>query len=480
MPIDAPRFTIRRVDLFERPTPLRMPFRFGSATVWTAPQAFVRVEIEFPDGTRAQGMTAELLVPKWFDKNPALTNDASIEQLRGSLALAAQAYRDDLRPRTAFGHAAQRLPDIVAAGARLAMPTLAAGFGAAEIDKAIVDALCSHQRISFFEAVRDNALGLDPALVASVAPDLAGIDPDAALATLVPGTNLACRHTVGMADPLDTGEVSLADGLPVSLSDVIAVYGPAWFKLKLGGDVDADLERLVRIATALDRLPEYRVTLDANEQYTPDALAVLVARLYALPALVRLARAVAWIEQPVSRAATFATDVGAIARRVPLMIDEADDRYAAFVDAQKLGYTGVSSKSCKGLYKSLVNRLRVARANAAGARLFLSAEDLTTQAGLAVQQDSALAAVLGCTHAERNGHHYAFGLAAAPAAESADFLAAHGGLYRDVRGVACLDLRHGSIRLDSLFAPGFAHRARPDLSGMSIMGRVAPATAATH
>ncbi len=480
MQIDAPRFAIRRVDLFERPTPLRMPFRFGSTTMWTAPQAFVRVELGFPDGTRAQGVTAELMVPKWFDKDPALDNEATIAQLRRSLALAADAYRDDTQPRTAFGHAAQRLPEIVAAGARLAMPPLAAGFGAAEIDKAIADALCSHLRISFFDAVRGNALGLSSALVASVAPDLVGIDPDAALATLVPRTTLACRHTVGMADALDAGEATLDDGLPVSLSEVIAVYGSSWFKLKLGGDVDADLARLVRVAAVLDRLPEYRVTLDANEQYTPDALTVLVDRLYAVPALARLAGAVAWVEQPVSRADTFATDVAAIARRVPLMIDEADDRYGAFVDAQKLGYTGVSSKSCKGLYKSLVNRLRVARANAAGTRLFVSAEDLTAQAGLAVQQDSALAAVLGCTHAERNGHHYAFGMAAAPAAESADFLAAHGDLYRDIGGVACLDVRRGAIGLDSLAAPGFAHRACPDLSAMPPMRNVAATTPAAH
>ena len=59
----------------------------------------------------------------------------------------------------------------------------------------------------------------------------------------------------------------------------------------------------------------------------------------------------------------------------------------------------------------------------------MSAEDLTTQAGLAVQQDLALVALLGLGHVERNGHHYVRGLAALPLTEQAAFLAAHPDLY---------------------------------------------------
>ena len=42
----------------------------------------------------------------------------------------------------------------------------------------------------------------------------------------------------------------------------------------------------------------------------------------------------------------------------------------------------------------------------------MSAEDLTTQAGLSVQQDLALVNLLGIRHVERNGHHYVNGMAA--------------------------------------------------------------------
>ena len=42
---------------------------------------------------------------------------------------------------------------------------------------------------------------------------------------------------------------------------------------------------------------------------------------------------------------------------------------------------------------------------------FMSGEDLTTQGGIAVQQDLALATLVGATHVERNGHHSVNGMA---------------------------------------------------------------------
>ena len=59
----------------------------------------------------------------------------------------------------------------------------------------------------------------------------------------------------------------------------------------------------------------------------------------------------------------------------------------------------------------------------------MSAEDLTTQAGLSVQQDLALVNLLGIRHVERNGHHYVNGMAAQSQAEQDAFLAAHPDVY---------------------------------------------------
>jgi hypothetical protein len=45
---------VREVALFERPVTLRLPFRFGAATVTRCPQAFVRVGVD----VAAAGLTA--------------------------------------------------------------------------------------------------------------------------------------------------------------------------------------------------------------------------------------------------------------------------------------------------------------------------------------------------------------------------------------------------------------------------------------
>lgn len=58
----APRVQVRSAQLFERAVSLRLPFRFGAATVTQAPQAFVRVQVEV-DGHSALGASAELMVP---------------------------------------------------------------------------------------------------------------------------------------------------------------------------------------------------------------------------------------------------------------------------------------------------------------------------------------------------------------------------------------------------------------------------------
>jgi hypothetical protein len=97
----------------------------------------------------------------------------------------------------------------------------------------------------------------------------------------------------------------------------------------------------------------------------------------------------------------------------------------------------------------------------------MSGEDLTTQAGLAVQQDLALVNLLGIGHVERNGHHYVDGMAALPAAEQQAFLEAHPDLYERSHGAVRLRIRDGRITLASLDAPGYASAAMPDWSAMA-------------
>jgi hypothetical protein len=90
-----------------------------------------------------------------------------------------------------------------------------------------------------------------------------------------------------------------------------------------------------------------------------------------------------------------------------------------------------------------------------GARTFLEG-DLTAQAGLALQQDLALVALLGLEHVERHGHHYVNGMASLGAGEQAAFLRAHPDLYVERAGAVRLGITYGAMAIASLACSGWA------------------------
>ncbi len=470
---EAPRLRVVGVELYERLVKLRLPFRFGVVTLTEAPQAFVRARVQFENGREGWGAGAELLAPKWFDKNLALSNEDNFEQLRLALRLAREAYLDG-SSRTAFGHFAAHYREVVEAGGRRDLNPLVACFGPAQLDRAVLDAFCRLGQMSAYEAIQGNLVGVAPA---ELAPELAGFDMDAFLARLQPAERIAARHTVGLVDAIVGHPRQANDGLPESLEEAIAAYGHTWFKLKVGGKLDEDIARLQEIAAVLDASSaNYHASLDGNEQYDDlDALGALWRRIQAEPKLARLVRSIAFIEQPINRKHALERDVSAVSRTTPVIIDESDADLEAFPRARALGYSGVSSKMCKGLYKSILNAARCALWSTAGKRYFMTAEDLTTQAGLAVQQDLALVNLLGMTHVERNGHHYVNGMAGAPEAEQSRFLAAHPDLYERAHGAVRLRIRAGQLAIGSLDCPGFASGAAPDWSGLAPMPEPKPA-----
>jgi len=256
------------------------------------------------------------------------------------------------------------------------------------------------------------------------------------------------------------------------VADVGENAGARYFKLKLNGDPAHDADRLTRIGGEFVTLPyDYRVTLDANEQYADlAALSALVDRLERDAALRPIAQKLLYIEQPMPRDITRQSPLGALARR-DFIVDEADDSYDAFPIARALGYRGISSKSCKGIYKSVVNATRAAIWSTAGEKCFIAGEDLTCQAGLAVQQDLALGALIGVSHAERNGHHYVDGFGDTPAAEAEAFLASHSDLYTSDGGKIRLAIHDGDLLTGSLTTPGFATSVHPDWSTMQPLAR---------
>ena len=465
----------------------RLPFRYGAVTLTHFPLLHLAVEVETADGRQGRGYAADNLPPKWFDKDPRKSFRANVEDELAAIRGAEAAYRDAARaPRPFFeiwqeAYAASR-------GAALArgLNGLTASFGSSWFERALADAAGRLAGLDVPGMLRADTLGLRPEAVHD------GLTSThlQAWASVAPPDRLAVRHTVGLLDPITAADVPaggwLDDGLPQTLEDCIDRYGLDHFKLKVGGTLDTDLERLIVIAATLDRLVPgpYVVTLDGNEQYkSTDDFAGLVDAMLGTPALARLASSIAFIEQPLDRAIALdpaATDgLTALGRRLPLLIDESDDALDAFPRAVALGYRGVSTKNCKGIVKSFLNRSLVERENhrrAPAERLFMSAEDLTNVPVVPLQQDLATVRALGITHVERNGHHYVRGLTHCSAAERREATRRHVGLYTGDERAAMLVIEGGRLDVRSLGVPGYGVAFEPDLAAMIPLETWTPAS----
>src|SRR5262245_34517006 len=475
-PTIAVRFALRSSAFFIRELGLRLPFRFGVVTLRELALLHLAVEVESADGRRVRGFAADNLVPKWFDKDPAKSARRNVDDLLASVSAAEAAYAGAARvPRTFWTIWREAYSEARRRGTELGLNPLVAGFGSSLFERALADAAGRLAGVGLVQMLRDNLLDLHPG---EVHPELSEADL-AAWAGREPPARLAVRHTVGLVDPIDATDIGTerdGDGLPRTLEEYVAAHGLRYFKLKVAGEVDADVDRLERIATVLDRLraDSYRVTLDGNEQYKsiPQFDRILEAMRKA-PRLRRLLDAILFIEQPLDRAVALdgaATEgLRSLSGAAPLVIDESDGDLDAFKSALALGYRGVSSKNCKGIVKAFLNRTLVERLNrerAPRARLFMSAEDLTNVPVVPVQQDLTTVRALGIGHVERNGHHYVRGLAHCSPAERAAATRLHPELYDGDEREAWLQITDGQLRVGSLDASGYGVAFDPDLETM--------------
>lgn len=456
----------------------RLPFRYGVVTLTHFPLLHLAVEAEAADGRRARGFAADALPPKWFDKDPTKSFRDNVTDQLASIRLARSAYLDAARaPRPVFDVWLDAYGECVRRGPTLGLGGLTIGFGSSLFERALTDAAGRLAGLDIVGMLREDVLGLRPE---AVHRGLSGADL-LAWATRPAPESIAVRHTVGLLDPIVAGDVPadgwLRDGLPQTLEECVRTHGLRHFKLKVGGQVGADVERLARIAETIDRLipsGDYLVTLDGNEQYKAMAdFAALVEAIRSTPALARLWRSTAFIEQPLDRAialdAAATEGLDALGRQVPIIIDESDGDLEAFPRAIARGYRGVSTKNCKGIVKSFLNRSLVERLNAdrrPPARLFMSAEDLTNVPVVPLQQDLATVRALGITHVERNGHHYVRGLAHCSPRERTAALRLHADLYTGDERQAWLRIDAGRLHVGSLAAPGYGVAFDPDLDAM--------------
>jgi len=460
---------LEAADRFERDHKLRLPFRFGVITVTQGTQAILRVRIALEDGRTSEGVAAEALGAKWFEKSPSFTDAQNLDQLRQALQIAIEHYQARGWD-TPFGLYANNYRQQIARGEALGLNPLVASYGPALLDRAIIDALGKATGQSFATMIAANVPGI---AATDLTPDIEASHLARFLADLRPAASIALRHTVGLVDPLTAADRPAServnDGLPETLEEVVAYYGGRYYKLKVGGNVAADLDRLTRIAAVLDQgAGDYRVTFDGNEQYDDvDGIVELWRKVEEAPALAGMVQRTLFIEQPIKRQSALSRPVTALSKYRPVIIDESDGELSTFPRALELGYAGVSSKNCKGFYKSILNAARVAKL---GQGHFMSAEDLTTQPGVSVQQDLALVSLLGMTHVERNAHHFIDGMSSASEVEQNAFVTAHPQLYEKLPGKpARLRAKRGTIMLGSLGCPGFAVGADLDFTALRPM-----------
>jgi len=457
---------IREAKAWLRHLPLRFPFRFGKAWMTELPVATLRLEVEGAGGQLGVGWAASGLPPMWFDKRDGRSLPENVSDLLLSIREAAQASLNagwdspfDLHRnlQTATRSSLAGRPD--------PMPPLAAGFGPALCEAAMVDAVCRRHGQPLHQVLKRDLLGLGSAPTEWPAQ---------------PSPRMALRHTVGMADPLRdedmAGVARCNDGLPQTLTEVIRHYGPKYFKIKIGGGDEATVKRLIALSACLgSEAGDYRLTLDGNEQWDDlGGFLNLWERLEGEPALEDFLKRILYVEQPVRRERSLAAgDEGVMAKlkaKIPLLIDESDGEAGVAEAAFELGYAGVSVKLCKGLFRALHHFRLVAELRRQGRTAFLSSEDLTAVPALPLQQDLGLAAALGLTHTERNGHHFARGGLYLTPREAEDALRVFPSLYgRGPENEPALKVDGGAIDLTQVNAHGFGGPVLPDTHHQSTL-----------
>ena len=344
---------------------------------------------------------------------------------------------------------------------------LCLSFCVALIERALIDAFCRINSLSFFDALKSNQLGIEPG---QVHPELKGFDWSNHLPAK-PLNSVFIRHTVGPLDPISEPDVEEdnkpLDDLPHSLQQYVKSSGITHFKIKICGDPHSDILRLQKIWEVIgDVVPV--ITLDGNEAYDDIAQFAMFVSSLALqePDLFKRIR---FIEQPTNRAITMdptsSNAITKIAAQVPLIIDEADGYLHAFADSIEIGYSGVSHKNCKGIFKSICNFALCKYRNQQGSRSFQSGEDLTNMPLVALHQDFAVAATLGLDHIERNGHHFFGSLNHLSSNEQNSAAKDYPNLYRQHSGQLVLNINNGKVDISSLHKhPGLGIAHLPDWS----------------
>jgi len=420
-------------------------------------------------GQTTFGCSADRLSVRWLDKRPGRSIGEKRRELVSLIKAARELYLAKPDFATPFAKWRQCHGEIMTAGRAANQEDLTSSFASALLERAMLDAVCRLNDKSLFEMLQRDELGFRPG---ELHAELKSLDFRKLLRPQ-PVTKINIRHTVGLFYPLTDEdwppERRLNDGLPETLQEYIDRQGIRYLKVKISGDVDADLKRLRRLWEILPLAAEPALTLDANEAFEElETFAAFVRRLEREQ--LGLFQHILYIEQPLPRRLALDSRAGKWIREIsktkPLIIDESDATVDAFRRALDLGYTGTSHKNCKGVFKSLTNHALAAHFASAGRETLLSAEDLQNLPVVPLQQDFVTVGILGLDHCERNGHHYNFGLSMLSDKDKHNAVRRHPDLYEKRGDEWFLRIRAGAVNCASLHGPGFGVVDEPDWLSM--------------
>jgi L-alanine-DL-glutamate epimerase-like enolase superfamily enzyme len=375
----------------------RTPLVFGAGVVRTHTSLTVRVRVENGLGRSADGWGNTLLAYTWAFPSAAIApeeRDAAMREVATAFCAAAARCTIPAHPIELFLELKPELATISAEVSRRhslpeKIPSLAALVCASPADAAIHDAfgrvngVCSYDGCGREFMARDLAAYLGPAFDGCYPADYLRREyaPELAVFHLVGGVDKLTRAELAPGDP--------RDGLPNCLEDWIERDGAFCFKVKLRGtDLEWDIARMKQVVEVLKArgVGDFYLSADTNEMCdSPQYCIEMLNRLRAecLPAFESLL----YLEQPTERdLAAHAFDMRELAAIKPVIVDEGVTEVEHLDLAQRLGWSGVALKTCKGHSASL---LYIAKA--AQARLIYSVQDLTNP-GLAFVHSAGLAA----------------------------------------------------------------------------------------
>jgi hypothetical protein len=462
--------TVREGDIHLANLQTRVPLVHGDIRMTRLPMAFVRVAIEL-DGRTVFGVSADLLPANWFTKNTRRDPDLEVRELVAVIARTLE-VAIGIQGESPF-EIWQELHETQDVWAETEdIPPLLAHFGTSLVERAVIDAFCRGRGDSFYRLLRSDQLGIKPG---DVHPELSG-KPAVSFLPKSPRREIIVRHTIGPDDPLTDSEINesarLDDGLPQSVEACVGAYRLKHFKIRLSGDVRADISRLEAIRKVLAPCEtDNQLTLDGDEQFPSSAaFRDYWSEFSSNPAIIPVLPRLIFVEQPLRREDT--SDVGFLdwPDRPPIIINESDDEIRSVPLALKRGYAGASHLSCKGVFRGIATAclLEHRRRKNPDLRFLHSCEDLTNVGPVALQQDLAVAAALGLDSLERNGHHHIAGLSWLPQPWQSLVIHSHGDLYRATpSGWPSLDIRHGKIKVASINESPFGLRFLPDPSSFT-------------